>query len=370
MRSIRIPLGLMFCCAAVSSARAENPGSVSSQYRSLVPHRVLALLHAPEIHAELKLTARQVEELETLFAETDRIWFPARILNPAEQFPILDQLEQQVQEWMRRHATDVQQTRLRQLELQAQGTRMLLRDDLAQELKLSERQLRELVELAKATDAAQFELRQAVSRNEPTDQLQQDAQETQKLEHDALNSVLSVRQRQQLSRRLGDPFNVAQLTRTYPLAPEFVPVEQWINSEPLTLKELRGKVVVVHFYAFQCHNCHANFEIYRLWHEQLRDKGVVVIGIQTPETSRERDPAAVRTAAAQRKLEFPILIDLKSENWKAWGNTMWPTVYVVDKNGYLRHWWQGELNWKGAKGDRTIEHVIDNALAEADRPGK
>lgn len=117
-----------------------------------------------------------------------------------------------------------------------------------------------------------------------------------------------------------------------------------MNSKPLTLKELRGKVVLVHFYAFQCHNCHANFEIYRRWHDQLRSKGVEVVGIQTPETPTERDPAAVKSAAAERKLEFPILVDLESKNWAAWGNTMWPTVYVIDKNGYIRHWWQGELN--------------------------
>ncbi len=130
------------------------------------------------------------------------------------------------------------------------------------------------------------------------------------------------------------------------------------------VKELRGKVVLVHFYAFQCHNCHANFEIYRRWHDQWHEKGVVVVGIQTPETSQERDPAAVKSAAAERKLEFPIIVDVASKNWDAWGNTMWPTVYVVDKNGYLRQWWAGELNWKGATGDKTIEQVVDQLLAE------
>jgi hypothetical protein len=57
-------------------------------------------------------------------------------------------------------------------------------------------------------------------------------------------------------------------------------------------------------------------------------------------------------------------MDLKSENWKAWGNTMWPTVYVIDKKGYLRHWWQGELNWQGATGDQTIERIADDLLKE------
>ncbi len=155
-----------------------------------------------------------------------------------------------------------------------------------------------------------------------------------------------------------------KLKRIYPMAPEFAAGTEWFNSQPLTLESLRGKVVLVHFYAFQCHNCHANFAIYQRWHKQLKDKGVVVIGIQSPETSQERDPEAVRKAAADRGLEFPIIMDTEMKNWNAWANTMWPTVYVVDKRGYLRHWWQGELNWQGATGDQTIEQVVESALAE------
>ena len=100
---------------------------------------------------------------------------------------------------------------------------------------------------------------------------------------------------------------------------------------------------------------------------ELTDKGVAVVGIQTPETSLERDPQAVKEAARERGLYFPIMIDLESENWKAWGNTMWPTVYVVDKNGYIRHWWQGELNWKGATSDKVIEDLVDDLLAESEQ---
>jgi len=132
----------------------------------------------------------------------------------------------------------------------------------------------------------------------------------------------------------------------------------------VTMASLKGNVVLVHFYAFQCHNCHANFGIYRRWHDELTAKGVVVVGIQTPETKSERDPDAVKAAAAERDLKFPVMVDLESKNWNAWGNTMWPTVYVVDKQGYLRHWWQGELNWKGATADKTIEDLVETLLAE------
>jgi peroxiredoxin len=145
------------------------------------------------------------------------------------------------------------------------------------------------------------------------------------------------------------------------MAPELVPVQDWINSRPITLKSLRGKVVLLHFYAFECHNCHANFDHYRQWHKKYGGE-VVVLGIQTPETPTERQADAVKQAARERNLEFPILIDLDSANWKAWSNTMWPTVYVIDRDGYLRHLWQGELNWKGAAGDQTIEKLIDELI--------
>ena len=92
---------------------------------------------------------------------------------------------------------------------------------------------------------------------------------------------------------------------------------------------------------------------------------MVVIGIQTPETQHEQDPSAVRSAAAKQNLLFPILVDLDKANWKSWANTMWPSIYVIDQDGYLRHWWQGELNWKGATGDQTIDRVVQQLLSES-----
>ncbi|MCC6508480.1 MAG: redoxin domain-containing protein [Pirellulaceae bacterium] len=338
--------------------------SVAVEYRALVPHRLLALLHAPEVHEELKLSTGQIGELESLFAQVDGVWFRSRILPLDKQFPILDKLEQQVARWMADHLTSQQQERVRQLELQSQSVRVLLRSDVTDELKLSEKQTQKLAELAKATDKAQQELQQALMKQQPATTLQDTVTKAIKAEQDVIKSSLDTVQLRKLTKLVGAPFETAKLERIYPMAPEFDDHQQWLNSKPITLKSLRGKVVLVHFYAFQCHNCHANFAIYKRWHEQLQSKGVVVVGIQTPETSRERDPKAIAEAATEKKLEFPILLDLESKSWNAWANTMWPTVYVVDKQGYIRHWWQGELNWNGATGDQIIEKVVDKALAE------
>ena len=361
---IRIDYLLLIAIALAPSAIGMQQESVSNEYRTLVPRQMLALLHAPEVHQELKLNRTQVTELESLFAEIDGLWFQLRNQSQQQQLPILDSLDHRVHSWLAEHVTNEQRERLRQIELQAQNVRMLLRNDVALELKLESMQQERFAKLARSTDAAQSALQKAIMSGEPGDELQSKAKAAAKAEQDAVRKVLKPEQTMHLQKMLGESFDTSKLKRIYPMAPEFVAVEDWLNSGPLTLKELRGKVVLVHFYAFQCHNCHANFEIYRRWHDQWREKGVVVVGIQTPETSQERDPAAVKSAAAERKLEFPIMVDVASKNWEAWGNTMWPTVYVVDKNGYIRHWWQGELNWQGATADKTIEDIVDGLLAE------
>lgn len=363
MREIRMVLIFLACVACGPLLRADRP--VSPLYRPLVPHRLLALLHAPEVHEELEFSANQVVALEKLFDETDGPWFRARIKPQAEQLKVLDQLEQSLQRWLVDNTSPSQRERLYQLELQAQGSRIVLRDDVAKAINLTASQQQAFGENAQQVARAEAAVAKAMSQGKPLETLQQAVADATQMESKSLQGTLSPDQQQRLGRLLGEKFDTAKLTRIYPMAPELVPVEHWINSPPLTLGELRGQVVLVHFYAFQCHNCHANHGIYRRWHNELRDKGVVVIGIQTPETPKERDPAAVRADAVSRGLDFPILVDLKSENWKAWGNTMWPTVYVVDKNGYIRHWWQGELNWQGATGDQTIERVVEVALQES-----
>jgi peroxiredoxin len=337
--------------------------AVSTTNDALVPRRLLALLHAPEVHQELGLTSEYVERLEEFLRQIDGDWFRSRLLAPEEQRAAVRQLETQTHGWLKKNLTEPQLNRLQQLEYQGQSLRVLCRDDVAQELKLTPAQVAKFVQLATETQAIEAE----IAKNSPkpaTEEQQSQLKAAAQAEHDALTTTLAQNQLKKLQTLLGEPFPLGNLSRIYPLAPEFHAVADWINSEPLTLEALRGKVVLVHFYAFQCHNCHANFEIYKKWHKELRDKGVVVVGIQTPETSAERDPKAVKKAAKEKGLEFPILIDLQSKNWEAWGNTMWPTVYVIDKRGYIRHWWQGELNWEGATGDKTIETVVQKALTE------
>jgi peroxiredoxin len=206
--------------------------------------------------------------------------------------------------------------------------------------------------------------RKLVVNQEGSTVIEQELKTARETEQRRLYDVLTSTQQASLSKLIGKPFDTASLKRIYPIAPEIIDSGEWAGGGPISLADHRGNVVLVHFYAFQCHNCVANFDHYNRWQKTLASRGVSIIGIQTPETSAERDVTLVKAAAKENDFQFPVLIDVDSKNWDAWGNTMWPTVYVVDKNGYIRSWWQGELNWQGATGDRSIENLVDQLLAE------
>jgi len=148
-------------------------------------------------------------------------------------------------------------------------------------------------------------------------------------------------------------------------APELQDSGHWINTEkPLTLSDLQGTVVVLHFYAFGCINCKNNYPVYTDWQQRFEGKNVALIGIQTPETKAEHDIDLIRQRAEEAGLTFPILADIKKDNWQAWGNSMWPSVYVLDKQGYIREFWPGELRWEGATGDKYLQQQIEKLMRE------
>ncbi len=147
-------------------------------------------------------------------------------------------------------------------------------------------------------------------------------------------------------------------------APEFRGVTEWINSGPLTMAKLRGKVVLVHFWTNGCYNCKNNYVHYKTWMDRYEGKDVVIVGIHSPEGAGERDIGQIKAQAAEHKLEFPIAVDNDGSNWKAWNNRYWPTVYVVDRRGRVRYGWEGELSYKGAPGEEKVRKLVDALLLE------
>ena len=142
------------------------------------------------------------------------------------------------------------------------------------------------------------------------------------------------------------------------LAPALVGISAWINSGPLTLASLRGKVVLVHFWTFDCINCIHVQPYVKAWYAQYAAQGFVVIGVHTPELSFERDLGNVRNAVAQDGVTFPVAFDPDFATWNAYHNSYWPALYFIDRTGHIRHVHFGEGDYAGS------ENVIQELLSE------
>lgn len=347
-------LALAIICLAPNLAFSQI-----NQTEASVPQNLLKLIHTPEVQREIGVEGDP--RLLAILKDLDRVWWPARILPEAKQGETIRELDARLLDALKPLVTPAKLRRLREIEAQSQGTRALIRPEIAKAVGLDDQQLVAIEKVFVETDAL---ARKLAAKPGGDPDLEKQFQSARDEEQRAINGLLTTTHRQALGNLIGEPFDTMSLKRIYPLAPELTDSGEWAGTGRASLESERGKVVLIHFYAFQCHNCVANFEHYKRWHKSLSKKGVAVIGIQTPETQAERDPALVKQAATTKGFEFPVLIDLKSDNWNAWGNTMWPTVYVIDKNGYIRFWWQGELNWQGATGDKSIEKLVDELLAE------
>ena len=143
-----------------------------------------------------------------------------------------------------------------------------------------------------------------------------------------------------------------------PTAPELAGGE-WINSEPLTLTKLRGRVVLIEFWTFACYNCRNTLPTLKTWDTRYRDKGLTIIGVHTPETDGERNMGDVRREVAALGVRYPVVSDNDYATWKLYKVEAWPTLFLLDKQGRVRWAHVGE----GAY-DET-EQVIKDLLAES-----
>jgi thiol-disulfide isomerase/thioredoxin len=135
----------------------------------------------------------------------------------------------------------------------------------------------------------------------------------------------------------------------------------WLNSTPLSFRQLRGRAVLVDFWDYTCVNCIRTLPYVQAWHERYRDKGLTVIGVHTPEFTFAQYESNVERGIREFGLTYPIVIDSNREIWKAFANRYWPTKYLIDKDGYLRYGHFGE----GGYGE--CEQIIQELLREIDR---
>jgi thiol-disulfide isomerase/thioredoxin len=145
--------------------------------------------------------------------------------------------------------------------------------------------------------------------------------------------------------------------------PGFDGATGWLNSPPLTVAGLRGKVVLVDFWTYTCINWLRTLGYVRAWAQKYEDQGLVVVGVHTPEFPFERDIDNVRWAAQDMSVEYPVALDSDYAVWRAFANRYWPAVYIADAEGRIRHHQFGE------GGYEECERIVQRLLREAGRDG-
>lgn len=145
----------------------------------------------------------------------------------------------------------------------------------------------------------------------------------------------------------------------YP-APEFTGITKWLNTDhPLTLKELRGKVVLIDFWTYTCINCIRSLPFVTSWYDKYKDQGFIVIGVHTPEFQFEHDPNNVLKAIKMYNIHYPVPQDNDYGTWNAYSNQYWPAEYLIDAQGNVRrtHFGEGEYD----KSEMAIQALLKEA---------
>ena len=135
----------------------------------------------------------------------------------------------------------------------------------------------------------------------------------------------------------------------YP-APELTGIQDWINSDPQTLAQLKGKVVLIDFWTYSCINCQRTQPYLNKWYDKYKDDGFVIIGAHAPEFAFEKVPANVRQAVKEANIKYPVALDNDFATWNAYKNQFWPAKYLIDKDGQVRYTHFGEGNYDETEG--------------------
>jgi thiol-disulfide isomerase/thioredoxin len=132
---------------------------------------------------------------------------------------------------------------------------------------------------------------------------------------------------------------------------------EWINSEPLKLKDLRGRVVLVEFWTFGCINCRNTLPSIKGWHDRYYDKGLTVIGVHSPEFEEERKVENLRREVSSLGIRYAVVTDNDYQTWNAYHVEAWPTTFLLDKGGRIRWMHEGEGAYDEA--EQLIQKLLD-----------
>jgi cytochrome c biogenesis protein CcdA/thiol-disulfide isomerase/thioredoxin len=149
------------------------------------------------------------------------------------------------------------------------------------------------------------------------------------------------------------------------VAPPLHPDGVWINSKPLTLAQLRGKVVLIDFWTYSCINCLRTLPHLEAWDSTYRSKGLVIIGVHTPEFAFEHVASNVRAAVKRLGIHYPVVQDNRYKTWDNYANQYWPAEYLIDRAGHIVHTHFGEGEYDTTES--LIRELLDDTGPQARR---
>lgn len=152
--------------------------------------------------------------------------------------------------------------------------------------------------------------------------------------------------------------------QNYGPAPEFSGISKWLNSDPLTMAQLRGKVVLVDFWTYSCINCIRTLPYVTKWYDTYRDKGLVVVGVHTPEFAFEKVTDNVADAIKRFNIHYPVAQDNEYGTWNNYNNQYWPAEYLIDQNGNIVYTHFGEGNYDHTENAIRKLLGLDGSMAE------
>jgi peroxiredoxin len=320
-----------------------------------IPNPATMVLRSPEVWRELALSGSQTAAVNSQLGEVERALWQLRDDAPEMRNQKALALLAPLKGMLDSVLSPFQMQRYQEILFQAQGVGILLDPQIVQRLSLTSGQTQEISMILTS-------LQTTLSRMSPGQKaLSIQAQTRAERE---LFGVLNGVQRQNWRSLLGVPFDFSSVPQRAFKVPEFLSVDTWINAAPLTMAQSEGKVVVVHFYTYGCINCVRNLPHYNDWYKRYAARGVQVIGVHRPESSGESHIESVKKKAVDAGIQYPVAVDNQAANWNAWGTRVWPSAYLVDKQGFVRFWWVGELNWQSTRGEAWMRDRIEALLQE------
>ena len=160
-------------------------------------------------------------------------------------------------------------------------------------------------------------------------------------------------------RRTGDEPALAA-SGTAPVAPELGGIVGWINTDPVSLRRLRGRVVLIDFWTYSCVNCLRTLPHLKAWDRRYRDDGLTIVGVHSPEFAFEREPDNVRAAVRKLGIRYPVALDNDFVTWTNYANQYWPAKYLIDRSGRIRYYHYGEGEYE--ETERQIRRYLGDGV--------